>query len=47
LERYDRSATRKIVAGLAANGYRFSSLIEGIIDSAPFQFGRADGGNTE
>jgi len=48
LESYDRAATRKIVAGLAANGYRFSSLINGIVDSAPFQLGRADGGsNTE
>jgi hypothetical protein len=47
LEGYDRSATRKIVASLAANGYRFSTLINGIVDSAPFQTGRADGGNTE
>jgi hypothetical protein len=47
LEGYDRAATRKIVAALAANGYRFSSLINGIVDSGPFQMGRADGGNTE
>ena len=47
LERYDKAAIRKIGAGLAANDYRFSSLIEGIIDSAPFQLGRADGANTE
>jgi hypothetical protein len=47
LERYDKAATRKIVSGLAANGYRFSSLINGIVDSAPFQFGRADVGSTE
>ncbi len=46
LEVYDRAATRKIVANLAAHDYRFSILIEGIIDSAPFQLGRADEGNT-
>jgi mono/diheme cytochrome c family protein len=46
LEVYDRAATRKIVANLAAHDYRFSTLIEGIIDSAPFQLGRGDEGNT-
>jgi hypothetical protein len=46
LEVYDRAATRKIVANLAAHDYRFSILIEGIIDSAPFQLGRADEGST-
>ncbi|MBV8707081.1 MAG: DUF1592 domain-containing protein, partial [Acidobacteriaceae bacterium] len=45
LEPYDRAATKKIVAGLAANDYRFSSLITGIVDSVPFQMGRGDGGN--
>jgi mono/diheme cytochrome c family protein len=45
LEVYDRAATRKIVANLAAHDYRFSTLIEGIIESAPFQLGRADEGN--
>lgn len=45
LEGYDKPATRKIVSDLAANGYRFSVLINGIVDSAPFQLGRADGGN--
>jgi hypothetical protein len=47
LESYDRAAERKIVSNLAANGYRFSSLINGIVDSAPFQMGRADTGSTE
>ena len=47
LEGYDRAATKKIVAGLAANDYRFSSLIDGIVDSVPFRMGRGDGGNTE
>jgi hypothetical protein len=44
LEGYDRAATRKIVAGLAADDYRFSSLINGIVDSMPFQMGRGDNG---
>ena len=47
LEGYDRAATKRIVAGLAANDYRFSSLINGIVDSVPFRMGRGDGGNTE
>ena len=46
LEQYDRAATRKIVSNLAANGYKFSTLINGIVDSAPFQLGRADVGST-
>jgi mono/diheme cytochrome c family protein len=45
LESYDRTATKRIVAQLAANDYRFSSLITGIVDSVPFQMGRGDGGN--
>jgi hypothetical protein len=44
LESYDRPATRKIVSRLAANNYRFSSLIDGIVDSVPFQMGRGDEG---
>ncbi len=47
LEGYDKAATRKIVSSLAANGYRFSTLVNGIVDSAPFRLGRADGGSTE
>jgi hypothetical protein len=47
LEGYDRAATKKIVAGLASNDYRFSSLIEGIVDSVPFRMGRGDGGSTK
>ena len=42
LEPYDRPATRKIVQQVAANGYRFSNLISGIVDSVPFRMGRAD-----
>jgi hypothetical protein len=40
LETYDRPATKRIVSGLAANEYRFSSLITGIVDSTPFRMGR-------
>jgi hypothetical protein len=46
LENYDKAATRKIVSNLTANGYRFSTLINGIVDSAPFQLGRADTGSS-
>ncbi len=42
LEGYDRAATKKIVTRLAQNGYRFSSLISGIVESVPFQMGRGD-----
>jgi hypothetical protein len=45
LDGYDRPAIKKIVTTLAANDYRFSSLINGIVDSTPFQMGRGDGGN--
>ena len=45
LEPYDRPATKKIVTRLTANNYRFSSLVTGIVDSAPFQMGRGDGGS--
>ena len=40
LESYDRRAVRQIVASLAKNDYRFSALIEGIVNSVPFQMGR-------
>ncbi|MGA8599465.1 MAG: DUF1592 domain-containing protein [Bryobacteraceae bacterium] len=43
LEGYDRRAEDSITAQLAANGYRFSALISGIVNSAPFQMGRGDG----
>jgi mono/diheme cytochrome c family protein len=47
LESYDRPAAKKIAAALAANDYRFSVLIDGIVDSVPFQMGRADGGSAQ
>ena len=42
LEGYDRAATKKIVARLAQNDYKFSSMITGIVESVPFQMGRGD-----
>ena len=41
LEAYDRPAVNQIVAGLAANQYRFSSLVLGIVNSVPFEERRA------
>jgi hypothetical protein len=37
LDRSDQPAVRQIVARMAANNYKFSSLLLGVIDSAPFQ----------
>jgi hypothetical protein len=37
IERYERPDMKQIVAGLAANDYKFSSLVLGIVNSAPFQ----------
>ncbi len=37
VERYDRPAMNAIVARMAADQYRFSSLVLGIVDSAAFQ----------
>jgi len=37
LEYYDLPAVRKIVREAAANDYRWSSIIEGIVKSVPFQ----------
>jgi hypothetical protein len=36
LERYDRPVVKQIVSRLAANDYRFSALVEGIVTSLPF-----------
>jgi Protein of unknown function (DUF1592)/Protein of unknown function (DUF1588)/Protein of unknown function (DUF1587)/Protein of unknown function (DUF1585)/Protein of unknown function (DUF1595) len=44
LEGYDRRAVKQITTKLAANDYRFSTLISGIVNSIPFQMGRGDGG---
>jgi hypothetical protein len=37
LEYYDEPAIRKIVTGARGNDYRFSSIVLGIVNSAPFQ----------
>ena len=37
VERYDRAAVKQIVTRLAADDYKFSSLVSGIVNSAPFQ----------
>ena len=37
LEPYDMPAVRKIVRGAAANNYRLSTLIVGVVNSYPFQ----------
>jgi hypothetical protein len=42
LEGYDRRAVKQITTDLAKNGYRFSTLIAGIVESVPFQMGRGD-----
>jgi hypothetical protein len=42
VEYYDAPAVRKIVSAAEKDGYRFSSLILGIVKSAPFQMRRAD-----
>ena len=37
LDRTDQPAVKRIVAGMAAENYKFSSLLLGIVNSAPFQ----------
>jgi mono/diheme cytochrome c family protein len=41
LEYYDQPAIRKILRGAAANDYRWSSVVLGIVNSAPFQMRNA------
>jgi mono/diheme cytochrome c family protein len=43
VEYYDAPAVRKIVRDAEKDGYRFSSLILGIVTSAPFQMRRVEG----
>src|SRR5438552_1474120 len=40
LEYYDMPTVRKIVRDAAADNYRFSSIVLGIVRSAPFQMNR-------
>jgi hypothetical protein len=42
LERFDRPAVKKITAKLAANDYKFSALVLGIVESLPFRERRTD-----
>jgi len=42
VEYYDAPAVRKIVSDAEKDGYRFSSLILGIVRSVPFQMRRAE-----
>jgi hypothetical protein len=45
VEEYDRPVLRKIVRGAATDDYRWSSIILGIVNSAPFQMRRTGDGN--
>ena len=47
VEPYDRCAVKQIVDQLPAKGYRFSALVNAIVQSAPFQLrrGEATGGD--
>jgi hypothetical protein len=44
IEYFDMPAVRAIVRDAARTDYRFSSLIAGIVKSAPFQMKRYEGG---
>jgi hypothetical protein len=43
IENYDRPAVDEITQRLAANGYKFSTLVMGIVNSKPFQMRQAGG----
>jgi mono/diheme cytochrome c family protein len=43
LELRDRATVKKIADRVRANGYRFSALIEGVVESDPFRRRRAEG----
>ena len=45
VEEYDHPALRKIARDAASDQYRWSSLILGIVNSAPFQMRRVSDGN--
>ena len=47
LEYYDRAAMRSIAREAAADGYRLSSLVLGVVKSAPFQMRRSAEGQAE
>jgi hypothetical protein len=43
LKSYDRRAVDGIVAGVAADGYRFRSVVHRIVQSLPFRSRRGEG----
>src|SRR5207237_9364899 len=45
VEQYDHPVLRKITHEAAADNYRWSSIILGIVNSAPFQMRRVSDGN--
>jgi hypothetical protein len=47
IEHYDMPAVRAIAREAGQHGYRFSSLIEGVVRSTPFQMKRYDGGTSQ
>jgi hypothetical protein len=47
VEPHDMPAVRAIVRESARNGYRFSTLIQGVVASTPFQMTRAEDGARE
>ncbi len=47
IERYDKPTVKKIAANVAANNYRFSSLVLEIVNSLPFQMRRGSLKNYE
>ena len=42
MESFDQPAIRRIVSAAAADGYRWSSIIRGIVESVPFQMRRSE-----
>jgi hypothetical protein len=42
MEPYDAPAVRQIIREAASDDYRFSSLMEAIVGSQPFQFRKAE-----
>jgi hypothetical protein len=42
---YDLPAVRKIVRSSAADGYKFQSVILGVVNSVPFRMKTAESGN--
>jgi hypothetical protein len=45
LEAYDMPAVRKVVRNASADGYHWSSILVGIVESAPFRMRTAESGN--